>query len=89
MALVLKNYMEDIVEDNLDSVLRSAGCCACEACRLDVKAWALNQLKPVYVVSEKGGMFAKLNEMTLQFNTDVIAAIAGGINVVNQRPRHQ
>ncbi|MDR1736884.1 MAG: late competence development ComFB family protein [Oscillospiraceae bacterium] len=87
--LKLKNYMEDIVAGDIVQVMEQIGCCTCEACKLDVMAIALNNLTPCYVVTEKGEIYARTRELTLQYRTDVAAAIAKGATMVKERPRHE
>lgn len=88
MEIRLKNFMEDVVAQHLDPVMRASGCCMCNICRMDVTAIALNNLKPCYVATQKGEVYAKLGELTLQFAADVISAIAKGAEMVCARPRH-
>ena len=49
------NMMEAMVEDELDKMGDSLGCCLCDQCRGDIAAYALNQLPPRYVVTKAGG----------------------------------
>lgn len=60
----------------------------CDKCIDDIKAIALNNLEPIYVVSEKGNMYAKSNELNVQFRTDVIKELTEAIEIVSQNPRH-
>ncbi len=86
---MLKNYMEIVVHDMLPSILeREELECQCEICIEDIKAIALNNLKPMYVVTEKGILYSKLNEFSAQFKTDVIRKITIAIEKVRKNPRH-
>lgn len=49
MSQNVQNLMEEIVLQNVDSVMASQGCCTCDVCRTDVIAYALNHLPPHYV----------------------------------------
>lgn len=62
--------------------------CKCEKCKLDIAAIVLNELKPNYVVTEKGRVFTKINNMNYQFNTDVILAVTNAIEIVKKNPKH-
>lgn len=85
----LKNYMEDVVQNHLDSILAQCpDICQCEKCKRDIVAIALNHLPPYYVSSEEGSVMVKANLMTKQFDTDVIAAIVNGISLVRKEVRH-
>lgn len=85
----LKNYMEIAVEHVLPNLLKAfPSFCTCKHCMMDVKAMALNQLKPHYVVTEKGEMYTKVREMNIQFEADVMKALIDAITKVAQNPRH-
>ena len=48
---MLKNYMEDVVEHFLLDVLNEYdNICKCEQCINDIKAIALNNLKPLFYI---------------------------------------
>lgn len=87
--LNLKNYMEVSVEHLLPVVLRQyPDICHCEHCSLDIMALALNELKPRYVVSDKGEVFSKANELRIQYEADIVRQLIEAIKVVSERPRH-
>jgi len=86
----IKNYMEKCVDEALPEVLRSfPNVCHCEKCVSDIKAIALNKLKPHYVVTEKGKLYSKLDSFVLQNETDVVKAIIEAIVIVSSNPKHQ
>lgn len=84
----LKNYMEDIVISTTESILKLLNICKCEKCRLDIIALALNDLPPKYIVTEKGELYTKLNELENQFGVDVQAAIIKAALLVGKNPKH-
>lgn len=85
----LKNHVESIVWSLLDEVLsRWPEMCKCETCKYDVVALALNQLPPRYVVREAGEVYAKTQELEIQYRVDVIAALTKAIQKVMANPRH-
>ncbi|MFZ5966254.1 MAG: late competence development ComFB family protein [Bacillota bacterium] len=87
---MLKNYMEDVVDHILPSMLKAFNnICKCEKCINDIKAITLNHLKPHYVVTEKGEIYTRINEMYIQFETDVMKAIIDAIAIVSKYPRHE
>lgn len=89
MKMKLTNYMEDAVDHMLPSVLDAyPDICTCEHCLLDIKAIALNHLHPHYVVTEKGKLYSQLEEMKIQFETDIIKALIDAIAIVSENPRH-
>jgi Late competence development protein ComFB. len=86
---MVKNYMEDVVEHLMPSVLERYGdICKCQRCIEDIKALTLNNLKPLYVASDKGTTYAKVNELIVQFNTDVVRQLMYAIDIVSKNPRH-
>ena len=86
---MIKNYMEDVVDHLLPSMLRAfPDICTCTRCLEDIQAIALNNLKPHYIATEKGGVYSKLQEMEIQFETDVMKAIIDAIAMVSRNPRH-
>jgi competence protein ComFB len=84
----IKNYMEDVVADMLDNVLKEIHSCTCEKCKYDITAIALNSLPPKYVVTRKGQLYTKLSALQQQFDVDLIAAITKAAVIVNRNPRH-
>lgn len=86
---MIKNYMEHIVEDTLPLLIdKYPDICKCEKCIDDIKAIALNNLKPLYVVTEKGTIYSKVKELGFQFRTDVISELTQAIEVVSKNPKH-
>ena len=86
----LQNTMEKAVFNTIDKVLNKRDdLCKCEKCKLDMIAIALNNLPVKYVVTERGHLFSKVNEMEIQFETDIIKEIVKAINTVSKSPHHQ
>lgn len=86
---MVKNYMEVIVDTFLPSVLNQyKDICKCERCIDDIKAFALNRLKPLYFVSDKGSIYSKLNELQIQFRTDVTQELVKAIDAVSKNNHH-
>ena len=87
--MLIKNYMEDLVWQNLDNVWAGRPqLCHCDHCRHDIAALALNFLPPKYIVTDKGETFTRLHLLETQFNTDIITAITRAIEVVGAKPNH-
>ena len=86
----LRNYMELEVERYLPNLLKAfPNICQCNSCLLDIKAIALNNLPSHYVVSDKGALFVKIEELSVQFETDVMKALIDAIAIVSKNPRHE
>ncbi|MBW6409402.1 late competence development ComFB family protein [Clostridium weizhouense] len=82
------NYMEIWVKDHMEQQLKQSDICKCEKCKRDIYALALNNLKPYYVVTNKGEVMAKLNTMYQQFETDITIEVEKAIEIVKKSPRH-
>ena len=87
----LKNYMEDLVWQQLDNVLASqpVPVCSCEKCRLDIAALALNFLPPRYVLTDMGETYTRIKALELQFAVDVTTAIIHAAKIVSTQPHHE
>lgn len=86
--LQMKNYMEEIVLGYMDEVLKDVHMCTCDRCRLDVIAKALNDLPPQYIVTRKGEVYSKINNLRAQFDVDIITAITKAAILVKRNPNH-
>lgn len=87
--MYLRNYMEDAVDHVLPNLMKVfPKICFCEKCMMDIKALALNNLKPHYIVSDKGQLYTKVQEMSIQFEADVMKALIDAIAVVGAKPKH-
>ncbi len=86
----LKNYMETAVDHILPNFIKAfPNTCTCETCLLDIKAYALNNLEPQYVVTDEGELWSKIDEMYVQYEADIMKALIDAIKVVNESKRHQ
>jgi competence protein ComFB len=86
---LIKNYMEDIVLRNIESQkTKNTKACWCARCEKDVFAFALNKLPAKYVVTDKGRMYTKLQEMETQLNADVTREVYKAIETVAANKRH-
>lgn len=86
----LHNFIEDDVINAINKLGDSLGdWCNCEKCKLDVAALALNNWQPRYVVTEKGRLLGRANNMNQQFNTDVILEVTKAIKLVAINPHHE
>jgi competence protein ComFB len=87
--MMIRNHMEISVNSLLPEVLHKfKGVCTCSNCVDDIKAKALNNLRPMYVVTELGDVYAKLNEMQFQFKSDVVSELVKAIEIISKNPRH-
>ena len=86
----LHNLMEDEVSYVIDQLLKDRkDICTCDKCKLDISAIALNNLKPRYVVTEKGVLYAKVTTLNNQFDVDLVKEITKAIKIVGDKPHHE
>ncbi len=85
----MKNIMEDIVDDRLEVLLGGMNCCKCEQCVADMKALALNTIKPKYANSSSGELFSRVDALHLQNSIDIDIAVSKAINLVAAMPNHK
>lgn len=88
MEKQLRNYTEEAVKVYLDRWFHEAACCHCDICRLDVMAIMLNNLKQKYVVTEKGALFAQLDDFDPQYKIDLMTLMSQAAQQVSARSRH-
>ena len=87
--LQLRNHTEDAVRLYMDRWYKESGICQCEACRLDTMAIMLNTLAPKYVVTDKGALYAQLEDFDPQHKIDLMTVMTQAVTVVKNGPRHQ
>lgn len=86
--LQMNNYMEEIVQDMIDDILKDMNTCNCDRCRIDISAKALNELPPQYIVTRKGEVYSRIKNLRAQFEVDVITAITKAAILVKRYPNH-
>ena len=84
----LKNHMEEVVERLMNQYIQEEDCCRCDKCRLDVMALALNELRPMYIVTRMGEMFASIDSTYPQNQVDAEIAVLKAIDLVKSKPKH-
>lgn len=86
------NYMEEIVRNYLNSVLKTdpsyGNICRCEQCIDDILAKALNNIKPYYITTKKGEIFAEYSSLETQHQAEVITEVIKAIEFVSNHPKH-
>lgn len=85
---VLHNLAEDVMKIKVPEIMKSFNMCACQDCVYDVMALALNHIKPLYTVTEKGQLFQKLASYELQYGTDLTSEITKACIKVKINPNH-
>lgn len=86
--MALKNYMEDVVSDVVDIILKEKDISLSTPDRRDIIAFSLNRLPPKYIVSERGFTHSIIEEKNdPEFHANIIAVVNEAIDVVIRRPR--
>jgi len=86
----LINYMEEAAQKTLNEILEGAayqGIHLTDKQRLDILAYALNRLPPRYVVTDKGLLYTRVDELKQQFTTDLIVELTKAIKFIQLNPR--
>ncbi|MFA9423915.1 MAG: late competence development ComFB family protein [Sedimentibacter sp.] len=87
------NYMEEIVKNYLDSILDTdpsySNICRCSHCIDDIMAKSLNNLKPYYITTKKGEVFAEYSVLETQHKTEVITEVIKAIEFVSTHKNHE
>jgi competence protein ComFB len=87
---VLVNEAERMVTDELErrlAELNDPTICVCEDCVLDMAAFALNAVRPIYRVSLLGTMYAHALEGSA-YEEEIRKAVDAAITKVHSNPSH-
>ena len=82
------NVMQVMVNEAAQKYMTMFGLCCCARCKADVRALALNNLQPKYVVMEEGEYIPRITLYEQQFKVAVTAQILRACDVVAKSPRH-
>jgi len=86
------NYAELYVKQFLDDILKTdpnySNVCKCEHCMDDILAKALNNIKPFYITSKTGEVFAEYNSLEIQNKAEVIKEVINAIEFVSKHKKH-
>lgn len=86
MALV--NMAVSLAKERLDKFLKDSDCCKCKSCYVDMLAFALNQMKPLYVNTKQGALMQRAMQEKMQNIVALDVAVARAIEVVGSNPHH-
>jgi competence protein ComFB len=87
---ILENEAEHIVTAELQRQIaepKHEAVCFCETCALDMAAYALNGVKPLYRVSLLGTMYAHAADEG-EYHESVKRAVSLAIDKVHAKPSH-
>ena len=87
----IHNNIEDFVFKYLEEILASKeNICKCEQCKTDMACYALNRVKPMYVVSSRGIIHTENRRREdRQDEIDVFTTISEAIDIVSNTRRHE
>lgn len=88
---MVKNYMEILVDEILkDSIKKNKSFvkCGCEECIDNIKAIALNNIKPFYVTCKVGEVYGTYNNKIVQNRADIAVEISKAADIVGEKPKH-
>ena len=85
---VCVNVMELLVDERIERYVRMFGLCTCPRCLADVRALALTQLPPKYVVLAEMAATPMLSLYRAKFESQVIAQVIQACKTVMEAPRH-
>ena len=89
MAVLVRNIMENMVEDKLEQLLPELNCCTCDICKTDILCYALNRLKPKYVSTEQGELLSKVDSISVTYGAAILTELAAGAEIVRKNPHHK
>ena len=83
------NVMERLVDDQFPIVMQKfPDACCCPQCLSDIKALALNNLKPRYVSTDKGDLYERVNISDMMVKVEALRAMTEAVEKVSSNPRH-
>ena len=87
------NYMEEIVKSFVNQTLKNdpayANICTCEQCFDDIMAKSLNNIKPYYITTKKGEVYAEYSSLATQNHAEVISEVIKAIEFVSRNKNHE
>jgi len=84
VELCVKKFLENI----LDTDSNYSDFCRCDQCIDDVMAKSLNNLKPYYITTKTGEVFAEYSSLEMQNNAEIIKEVISAIDYVSKNKRH-
>jgi len=86
----LKNIIEDITADFLNSVLALRyDICTCDSCKNDMLAYVLSRVPARYVTTEEGSLRTIIEQTKAEHQAVIAREIIKAIDVVSKNPRHE
>ena len=86
----LENESERLVMEELEKQLDAAGkekLCLCQDCVLDMAAYALNKIKPLYRVSLLGSLYLRSTDSG-EYRNEVSQVVEEAVKKIADNPAH-
>jgi competence protein ComFB len=85
---VVVNVYEELVKQNVLTMVEYMNMCSCEKCISDACALVLNQLPPLYVTTRKGELITQVHQTTQDQHIDLTVKVVQALQMVKESPRH-
>lgn len=88
---MVKNYIEVLVDEILKDSMKkdkSFVVCNCEECLDNIKAIALNNIKPFYVTCKVGEVYGTYNNKVVQNRANIAVELSKAAEIVGKNPKH-
>lgn len=90
MAEILKNVIEDIARDFLNTTLTLRyDICTCNQCRNEMLAYVLSRVPARYATTEQGVLYTIIEQTKVEHEVEITKAILSAIELISKNPRHQ
>ena len=83
------NVVERLIDEQFPIVMKKfPEACCCAQCLSDIKALALNGLKPRYVSTDRGHLFERVYISDMLVKIEALRAMTEAVEKVSSNPRH-
>lgn len=86
--LALVNIVVEMVGQKVNELINDMDMCDCKRCRLNACAIALNNLPSHYVTTEKGALLGELDDVEINYQTNITVEVTKALLIVKERPLH-
>lgn len=90
MTEKLKNIIEDIAKEYLDSALTLRyDICTCPTCRNDMLAYILSRVPAKYVTTEQGTLHTIIQQAKAEQQAEISRVMLNAIDIISKNPHHE
>lgn len=83
--ICVKNYLEKVFKNDPNY----SNLCKCQQCMDDIMAKALNNIRPYYITSKKGEVYAEYSSLEYQNQAEIIQEVIRAIEFVSKNKSHE